>query len=60
MKTKVAVCVLVLLIGCPTIMFGQVMSGTVGLLGFGPGWYAGAQRVIQATVTRAGVMRLPT
>jgi|GEM_PF-3130741 len=55
MKKKVAVCVLVLLIGCPTIMFGQVMSGTVGLLGFGPGWYVGAQRVIQATVTRAGV-----
>ena len=55
MKKKVAVCALVLLIGCPTIMFGQVMSGTVGLLGFGPGWYVGAQRVIQATVTRAGV-----
>ena len=55
MRRKAAVWVLLIFITVPTLSFGQVMSGTVGLLGFGPGWYAGAQRVIQATVTRAGV-----
>ena len=47
--------VLITLILIPALSFGQVMSGTVGLLGFGPGWYSGATRIIQATVTRAGV-----
>ena len=46
--------VLVILILLPALTFGQAMSGTIGLLGFGPGWYVGAKRVIQATVTRAG------
>ena len=55
MRRKAAVWVLVIMIGVPSLGFGQVMSGTVGLLGFGPGWYAGAQRVIAATVTREGV-----
>lgn len=55
MKRKAAVWVLVIMIAVPSLCFGQVMAGTVGLLGFGPGWYAGAQRVIAATVTRAGV-----
>lgn len=47
--------VLITLVLIPALSFGQVMSGTVGLLGFGPGWYSGATRIIQATVTRAGV-----
>jgi hypothetical protein len=34
---------------------GQVMSGTVGLLSFGPGWYSGATRITSLVVTRAGI-----
>ena len=55
MKRKGMAGVLVILVLVPALTFGQAMSGTIGLLGFGPGWYVGAQRVIQATVTRAGI-----
>ena len=36
----------------------QVMSGTVGLLGFGPGWYSGVTRVTQVIVEWAGVQEI--
>ncbi len=55
MKRKLCAVVLLVMVAVPSLTFGQAMSGTVGLLGFGPGWYSGATRVIQATVTRAGI-----
>ncbi len=42
---KACAVLLVLLILGPSLAFGQVMSGTVGLLGMGPGWYVGARRL---------------
>jgi len=42
----------------PSSSPAQVMSGTVGLLGFGPGWYSGVTRVTQFIVERAGVTEM--
>jgi hypothetical protein len=53
------VCVLVAsMVGVPTLANAQYMSGTLDLLGMGPGWYSGATRVTSFLVSRAGVTEI--
>jgi ABC-type methionine transport system permease subunit len=49
------VLVLVLCLSGAASAQGLVGAGGVGLLGMGPGWYVGAQRVTSFLVTREGI-----